>query len=398
MKHSRFFRFSLFALIYFAEGAILSYFTALNGIYLLSFDVSMTQIGLIGSIALIPFVLKIFLGLISDRFNLFHLGHRKPYILIGLIVQFVCLLVVPHIHPGQQFALFAFLAFLLMSGQALYDTSTDGLALDTTAPEEEGTVQGIMVGGRALGVVLISSIIGWVAQNASWMWMFYLLALLTLIPLPLVLSLRESERTAQQRFTWQGFSAFKSREVIALGILGALYSMIINAANQIVNPFLQQTFQISVSFAGFTTTIWGIGVILGGLLGGLLTDRLGQSRSVIVAVLLSLTSIFGLSLTPNAFVALFLVMVFGFAFGYYETVYFATSMRVTDPRIAATMFAILMGIANLGTGIGLALSGSLSDWIGFRNTFIVFALLNLLAFPLLPWVFPGRVMQKVKTP
>ncbi|BAJ63335.1 MFS transporter [Anaerolinea thermophila] len=398
MKHSRFFRFSLFALIYFAEGAILSYFTALNGIYLLSFDVSMTQIGLIGSIALLPFVLKIFLGLISDRFNLFHLGHRKPYILIGLIVQFVCLLVVPHIHPGQQFALFAFLAFLLMSGQALYDTSTDGLALDTTAPEEEGTVQGIMVGGRALGVVLISSIIGWVAQNASWMWMFYLLALLTLIPLPLVLSLRESERTAQQRFTWQGFSAFKSREVIALGILGALYSMIINAANQIVNPFLQQTFQISVSFAGFTTTIWGIGVILGGLLGGLLTDRLGQSRSVIAAVLLSLTSIFGLSLTPNAFVALFLVMVFGFAFGYYETVYFATSMRVTDPRIAATMFAILMGIANLGTGIGLALSGSLSDWIGFRNTFIVFALLNLLAFPLLPWVFPGRVMQKVKTP
>ncbi|WP_322508458.1 MFS transporter [Anaerolinea sp.] len=398
MKHSRFFRFSLFALIYFAEGAILSYFTALNGIYLLSFDVSMTQIGLIGSIALIPFVLKIFLGLISDRFNLFHLGHRKPYILIGLIVQFVCLLVVPHIHPGQQFALFAFLAFLLMSGQALYDTSTDGLALDTTAPEEEGTVQGIMVGGRALGVVLISSIIGWVAQNASWMWMFYLLALLTLIPLPLVLSLRESERTAQQRFTWQGFSAFKSREVIALGILGALYSMIINAANQIVNPFLQQTFQISVSFAGFTTTIWGIGVILGGLLGGLLTDRLGQSRSVIVAVLLSLASIFGLSLTPNAFVALFLVMVFGFAFGYYETVYFATSMRVTDPRIAATMFAILMGIANLGTGIGLALSGSLSDWIGFRNTFVVFALLNLLAFPLLPWVFPGRVMQKVKTP
>lgn len=398
MKHSRFFRFSLFALIYFAEGAILSYFTALNGIYLLSFDVSMTQIGLIGSIALIPFVLKIFLGLISDRFNLFHLGHRKPYILIGLIVQFVCLLVVPHIHPGQQFALFAFLAFLLMSGQALYDTSTDGLALDTTAPEEEGTVQGIMVGGRALGVVLISSIIGWVAQNASWMWMFYLLALLTLIPLPLVLSLRESERTAQQRFTWQGFSAFKSREVIALGILGALYSMIINAANQIVNPFLQQTFQISVSFAGFTTTIWGIGVILGGLLGGLLTDRLGQSRSVIVAVLLSLTSIFGLSLTPNALVALFLVMVFGFAFGYYETVYFATSMRVTDPRIAATMFAILMGIANLGTGIGLALSGSLSDWIGFRNTFVVFALLNLLAFPLLPWVFPGRVMQKVKTP
>jgi PAT family beta-lactamase induction signal transducer AmpG len=397
MKSSRSFRFALFALIYFAEGVILSYFTALNGIYLLSFDVSMTQVGLIGLIALIPFVLKIFLGLISDRFNLFHLGHRKPYILIGLLTQFLCLLLVPYIHPGRQFALFAFLAFLLMAGQALYDTSTDGLALDTTSPEEEGTVQGIMVGGRALGVVLISSVIGWVAQHASWTWMFYLLALLTLIPLPLVLLLHESERTAQQRFTWKGFSAFKSREVIALGILGALYSMIINAANQIVNPFLQQTFQISVSFAGFTTTIWGTGVILGGVLGGIFTDRLGQSRSVVIAILLSLVSILGLSLTPDAMIALLLVLVFGFAFGFYETVYFATSMIVTDLRIAATMFAILMGIANLGTGIGLALSGSMVDWIGFRYTFAFFALLNLLAFPLLSLVFPNRALEKTET-
>lgn len=394
MNHSRAFRFSLFALIYFAEGAILSYFTALNGIYLLTFDVTMTQVGLIGSIALIPFVLKIFLGLISDRFNLFHWGHRKPYILIGLLVQFLCLLIVPHIHPGEQFTLFASLAFLLMSGQALYDTSTDGLALDTTAPEEEGSVQGIMVGGRALGVVLISSAIGWVAQNASWTWMFYLLALLTLIPIPLVLFLREPERNAQQRFTWKGFSAFKSSEVIALGILGALYSMIINAANQIVNPFLQDTFQISISFAGFTTTIWGIGVILGGLSGGIFTDRLGQSRSVVVAIFLSLISILGLSMTPNAWLALALVLVFGFAFGFYETVYFAASMRVTDSHIAATMFAILMGIANLGTGIGLALSGSLSDLIGFRYTFILFAMLNLLAIPLLKWVFPTPKVEQ----
>ncbi len=396
MKPSRSFRFTLFALIYFAEGAILSYFTALNGIYLLSFDVSMSQVGLIGFIALIPFVLKIFLGLISDRFNLFHLGHRKPYILIGLLLQFLCLLLVPYVHPGKQFALFASIAFLLMTGQALYDTSTDGLALDTTSPEEEGTVQGIMVGGRALGVVLISSVIGWVAQHASWTWMFYLLAFLTLIPLPLVFSLRESERTTQQRFSWKGFSAFKSREVIALGILGALYSMIINAANQIVNPFLQETFQISLSFAGFTTTIWGIGVILGGVLGGVFTDRLGQSRSVVIAILLSLVSILGLSLTPDAMLALLLVMVFGFAFGFYETVYFATSMRVTDLRIAATMFAILMGIANLGTGIGLALSGSLVDWIGFRFTFAFFALLNLLAFPLLSSVFPTPSLGKAE--
>ena len=63
-----------FALLYFAQGAVMAYFTALNSLYLLSFNLSMQQIGIIGAIAMIPFILKIFLGMISDRFNFFSLG------------------------------------------------------------------------------------------------------------------------------------------------------------------------------------------------------------------------------------------------------------------------------------------------------------------------------------
>ena len=39
-------RYLMFGLLYFAQGSILSYFTALNALYLLSFDVSLAQIGL----------------------------------------------------------------------------------------------------------------------------------------------------------------------------------------------------------------------------------------------------------------------------------------------------------------------------------------------------------------
>jgi PAT family beta-lactamase induction signal transducer AmpG len=81
---------------------------------------------------------------------------------------------------------------------------------------------------------------------------------------------------------------------------------------------------------------------------------------------------------------------FGLAIGYYETVYFAVSMCSTDPRITASMFAILMAAANIGTGIGLGLSGLAVDTIGYRWTFIVIAALNLLALPLLPLIFPPR--------
>ncbi|MBM3138367.1 MAG: MFS transporter, partial [Chloroflexi bacterium] len=73
------------------------------------------------------------------------------------------------------------------------------------------------------------------------------------------------------------------------------------------------------------------------------------------------------------------------------TVYFAISMRVTDGRIAATMFSILMAVANIGTGIGLGVTGIMADKLGFRWSFVVIALLNLLALPLMGIIFPRKV-------
>jgi PAT family beta-lactamase induction signal transducer AmpG len=377
----------MFGLLYFAQGSVLSYFTALNAIYLLSFGLNLGQIGLISGIALTPFVLKIFLGILSDRINLFQMGHRKPYIIIGLIIQAVCLFIVPFIDPGKNFALYGLMAFLVMTGMAMYDTSTDGLALDTTPEDEAGKIQGIMVGGRAMGVVVLSSLIGVLAQNVSWMAAFWLLAILTLLPLVFLIGFKEPPRKADQKFEWMAFAAFKHWPIIALGLLGALYSLIINAANEIINPFLQSDFGISVMMAGFFTTVWGIGVVVGGITGGPLTDRVGQRRAVEIALVISFVSVAIFSFTSTAAIAWPLVFIFGVAYGYYETVYFAISMRKSDPRIAASMFSILMAIANIGTGIGLPIAGLLADGVGYRWTFAIIASLNLLAIPLLPAIF-----------
>ncbi len=388
MRHpSNFTRYSMFGLLYFAQGSVLSYFTALNAIYLLSFGLNLGQIGLISGIALTPFVLKIFLGILSDRINLFQMGHRKPYIIIGLIIQAVCLFIVPFIDPGKNFALYGLMAFLVMTGMAMYDTSTDGLALDTTPEDEAGKIQGIMVGGRAMGVVVLSSLIGVLAQNVSWMAAFWLLAILTLLPLVFLIGFKEPPRKADQKFEWKAFAAFKHWPIIALGLLGALYSLIINAANEIINPFLQSDFGISVMMAGFFTTVWGIGVVVGGITGGPLTDRVGQRRAVEIALVISFVSVAIFSFTSTAAIAWPLVFIFGVAYGYYETVYFAISMRKSDPRIAASMFSILMAIANIGTGIGLPIAGLLADGVGYRWTFAIIASLNLLAIPLLPAIF-----------
>ena len=383
-------RYALFGLLYFAQGSIMAYYVALNALYLLSFGLSMSRIGVFSAIALIPFVLKIFIGMLSDRFSLLGRGHRQPYIVLGLLVQATCLLIAPFINPGLFYWGFALLVFVMMSGMALYDTCTDGLALDTTPADERGRIQGVMVGGRALGVVIVSVVIGAVAQSVSWTVAFWTLALITLLPLFLVLRVHEAPRLAGRQFQWGAFRAFARWPVIALGLLGALYSLVINAANQLVNPFLQQDYGINLLTAGLYTAVWGVGVVLGGLTGGRLTDRIGQRRAVVVAMIIAIVATLGLAGIASSLMAWPLVLIFGLAFGYYETAYFATSMTYTDARIAASMFAILMALANVGTGIGVALSGVLVDTVGYRPTFAIIAALNLLALPLIPVIFGRR--------
>lgn len=380
-------RFLLFALLYFAQGSILGYFTALNALYLLSHDLTMTRVGIFSAIAIIPLILKIFLGMLSDRVNLLGLGHRRPYIIIGLLLQAGMQTIFPYIHPAQSFGWLIAVAFLSLTGMALYDTCTDGLALDTTPSEDMSRVQGIMVAGRASGIVLISAMAGILSHLTNWTWVFFALAAMTLLPLPFLLVFREPRRPSERSFDWSAFRVLGQKSIIALALLGLISFLISGGANQLVNPFLKENFNITYMTAGFYTAIWGIGVVGGGITGGRLIRKIGNKRAVILALFASMTAILLLTMITGPVMAWPLLFLFGLSYGYYETVYFATSMAMTNMRIAASMFAILMAVSNAGSGIGLATGGLLSELFGFHRTFIVFALLNLFVLVLLPLIF-----------
>jgi PAT family beta-lactamase induction signal transducer AmpG len=393
MARNKFLRYSTFGSLYFTQGTILGFFAALNALYLLDNGLQMTDVGVFGFIALIPFILKIGLGILSDRVNLFGLGHRKPYIYIGLAVQFLCLVAAPFINPGEHFWGYVAIAFTMQLGMALYDTCTDGLALDTTPEEEQGTIQGFMVGGRAVGTIVSASVVGFLAEKVSWLAVFWLLAGLTIIPVPLVVFIKESIRTAEKRFEWAAFKAF-NRSTYLAGGLGLVMFLIILGANQLVNPYLTDTFEINLSAAGMITSLWAVGVVGGSFVGGWLMKKYQPKRALLMGVLLLSIALLtlGLLVTPQFGLTLAIIMVifFGVAYGTYQTQYFAVAMRFVDSRIAASMYAILMAFTNIGQGIGMYLSGAMSDWVGFSTTFLILTGANLLILPLLPVVFKSK--------
>ena len=398
MPKNKFARYLTFGSLYFTQGTILGFFAALNALYLLDNGLQMTDVGVFGFIALLPFVLKIGLGILSDRINLFGMGHRKPYIFIGLAVQFLCLVAAPFINPGTHFWGYVALAFTMQLGMALYDTCTDGLALDTTPTEEQGTIQVFMVGGRAVGSIIAASVVGFLAENVSWLAVFWVLAALTIIPLPFILFVHEDQREVEKRFDWKAFTAFNKTTYLA-GALGLLMFLIILGANQLVNPFLQSQFEeVSLSQIGMITSLWGLGVVGGSFVGSWLLRRLAAKRALAVGVFLLCIALlllayyiapqFGLGL------AIAFIIFFGVAYGTYQTQYFAVAMRFVDPRIAASMFSILMAFTNIGQGIGMYLSGALADISGFRWTLVILFGVNLLVLPLLRLVFKPQTLAR----
>ncbi len=381
-------RFALFTAVYFVEGAVLTYFSAFNVLYLRSFDLSYSLIGIAGGITLIPFVLKILIGLLSDRVNLFKAGHRRPYILIGLILQSVCFLLLPLASPASQFGFYLTLMVLIAVGMSTYDTCSDGLSIDTTAPEDRGLVQGLMVGGRALSAIVTAALMGLFSGQGQWAAIFWMIAGIGLIPLVLTLLVQEKkDRTPEMQFSRAAFRAFKDKALLIFLAIGIIYPLALYSAQGMVGAFLNEGLGISLTAVGLYTAVFGVGTILGGIIGGPLMKRFGRRISILAALLITSATTFGLALAPSAGLMWVVVFLFGFAFGYYETVYFAMGMDFSDPRIAAFMFAVIMAVGNFGIAAGQPLAGTLVDSMGFRPMFIIFAGIHLLALPLVIWMF-----------
>lgn len=389
-------RYSLYAAVYFVQGAVLTYFTAFNTLYLRSYSMSFSLIGIIGGITLIPFILKIFIGLISDRVNLLGRGHRKPYIILGLLLQSAAFLLIPSISPVDQFPAFLILMVLASLGMSTYDTTTDGLSIDSTPESDRGVVQGIMVGGRALSAVVTAALMGLFSGQGQWSSIFYMIAGLGVLALVLAVLVEENpDRPPEMQYSSGAFRSFKDKAFLLFLVLGVVYPLALYSAQGMVGAYLNEGFNIPLATVGLYTSVFGVGTILGGVVGGPLMKNIGERASILAALLLTSVVTFFLAAAPTAGFMWAVVFLFGIAFGYYETVYFAMGMDFSDPRIAAFMFAVIMAVGNLGIAGGQPMAGALVDAVGFRTMFLVFGAVHLLAMPAVFGIFRLRRGKKV---
>jgi PAT family beta-lactamase induction signal transducer AmpG len=385
---SRNLRLSLFGGLYFTQGVTLSFILTFNILYLGEAGYGPGDVGLLQGLLLVPFILKIFLGILSDGVNLFGLGHRKPYILIGLLGQTAVIYLVPSISVADGLGFYTLALLLAATCMALYDTCTDGLALDSTPDEERGLVQGVMTAARAAGILIVLLVGGWIVTHLGWPWYFYILALLLLLPVPLVLMVREDpSQTRRREFQWSAFRTLGQGTVLLVAALGIVYAFTLDGVLTFLSDYLRQALQISIGNIGMLVALSMVGRIVGAASNTWVTDKIGRRQSLFVAVALASLACAGLALGGSASLVALFGFVFGVAYGYYAAVYGVVAMDFSDPQIAASMFAIFMMFVNIGNAGGQSVGGMLAERLGFTGMVLVMGAINLINIPIVIGIF-----------
>lgn len=387
-EKSRRFMLSLFAVLYFVQGIISAFTINFAKPYISSYGVDADLIGIMSTLLLLPFILKVFYGMISDRINLFGLGHRIPYIVISLFISTIAILIAGYIRPDLNFWGFAGMIILASFAVSLYDTTTDALAVDITPVDEQGLVQSVMTSGRAAGIVVMSVAIGWIAQEFGWLPVYYIMGLALLIPLIWLVQIREPKTgSVQESFDWRAFQALVKPSYLVF----ALYSIIVwfsfQGIDGLVTFYMSEDLAATDSQIGYYGSIRGIGMVGGAFLTTLLIKRMGRRWTTFL--ILALVTLGGLVISQTGTIGYMLAfgLIWGGVGGLVWTIHTVLSMTRADPRIAGSMFAISMAFANIGWAIGDGVATSLTDNTSFSNVFMLLAGINLLSMPVIWYMF-----------
>ena len=172
--------------------------------------------------------------------------------------------------------------------------------------------------------------------------------------------------------------------------MGLIYALALDGVLTFLGDYVKNVLEVSLGNTSLLVALSMVGRIVGALSNSRVTDRIGHRPSLFVAIGLTSVACVGLALGGGVPLVALFAFLFGLAYGYYSAVYAAVAMDLSDPRIAASMFAIFMMFLNLGTVGGQALGGMLTESLGFAGMALVMGAVNLVNVLLVLLAFRKR--------
>jgi MFS transporter, PAT family, beta-lactamase induction signal transducer AmpG len=306
--------------------------------------------------------------------------------------------------------------FVVNMATTFQDVAVDGLAVDIMEEDERARASGMMFGGQSIGIALATTLTGLAIARLGPAAAYLLAA--TFIGLVTIYVILLRERPGERRLPWSAGTVHPRNRQIQLGawlpILKSTFKSLLLPVSLLwlpvllVRGFHYGMFGAITPLIGANEVGWAedaisgsvgtaqlVAGILGLTLGGWLGDRYGAKRTTICMFLayMAVSATMWLAQAYWSDPRLFT----GFVFAWVSLDTLVTvaalpiSMRLCDPRVAATQFTLYMACSNFGITIGAWVFGFSAALGGLPAMFLIVFALHLLGLTLMLTVrYPRR--------
>jgi MFS transporter, PAT family, beta-lactamase induction signal transducer AmpG len=160
------------------------------------------------------------------------------------------------------------------------------------------------------------------------------------------------------------------------------------ATGQLAGPFLVDRSVPETTIGLFFGIVVVAAMLIGGLLGGIISDRVGRVKTVgwsLLGFVGFIVALAGLDAQATAGAAALIALLGGMYFfvGVFTAASYALFMDLTEPRLGATQFSAYMAATNACESWSAWGSGRLVAANGYPAAFVVMSVVSLASLPLL---------------
>ena len=323
---------------------------------------------LIGAVA--PLIVQPTIGVISD-YTVTRWGRRKPYIVIGALLDVVFLLGIAY--SNDFVALVAFY-FLLQVSSNFAQGPFQGYVPDLVPAKQVGTASGLMGLMLTLGTIAGVGIATFGGLIDNMPLAILILGVIEVATMVVLIATVDEGRGAPARTrTWTqialsawGRDILKQRDVLWLLVVRLMFLGAYNATVVAVGYF-RRSHGLSDDDASTTvliaTAIVGVSTALAAIPGGRLSDRFGRRPVIWAAAAIAGLALLGVAVAPTPELAVAAWVPFGIGMGIFLSADWALMSDVIPKHTAGRY----MGILNAGTAMAgpafIVVAGPIQDFV-----------------------------------
>ena len=421
LSESAFLRYFNFAALYFAEGLAQGMLFVGIPAWMAMQGKSPTEIGKFAVACSVPWTFKFIVAPLMDRYTYLPMGRKRPWVLLGhlgLMLSIIAFAFVPD--PLNNLNIFFAAAFAVSSFGAIQDAAGDAMAVDVVPPDQQARANGFMQGSRMIGSSLSLVLCSWILNKygfqASMLTLFFLVAIITLVPI----ILREQKGEKMLPFTsgktseisrklqisnWAVilkalFSVFKLRNSLLVVLLLFITQGAYNFFETLLPIFaVKITGWTNVKYSQVFATADLIGGVAGMLLGGFLIEKFGKKRMINIYFFLIISLLLALKFAgdywQNTDMLYGFIVTYRLLNAFAKIGVFAIAMQCCSKNISASQFTIFMTMGAMGSIAGAFLVGPIKENFDWSTTFIFFEGFIGLAWLILQLINIEKHVEKI---